>query len=68
MFLAKDGRRCGFEFKYVDAPVMTQPMRTASKDLELGKLLVVYPGKKSYAMVPAAMAVSIRDISFALEW
>jgi len=44
------GKRYGFEFKYQDAPGQTKSMRTASHDLELERLWVVYPGTKSYEL------------------
>ena len=44
------GRRWGFEFKLKDAPVLTKSMRIALEDLELDRLIVVYPGDKEYRL------------------
>jgi len=46
----KEGKRHGFEFKYVDAPAMTPSMRIALEDLKLESLTVVYPGTRSYSL------------------
>ena len=44
------GRRWGFEFKLKDAPVLTKSMRIALEDLELDRLIVIYPGDKEYRL------------------
>lgn len=44
----KDGKKFGVEFKYADAPKITPSMRIALQDLELEKLIVIYPGERSY--------------------
>ena len=50
LVLFKRGRRIGVECKRADAPVLTPSMRTALKDLELDKIVVVYPGDKPYRL------------------
>jgi uncharacterized protein len=50
LLLFKDGRRYGVECKRMDAPSMTPSMRHALTDLELDRLLVVYPGAKAYPL------------------
>jgi predicted AAA+ superfamily ATPase len=50
LFLERDGRRTGVEFKCADAPDMTKSMRIAMADLGLDRLLVVYPGGRIYAL------------------
>ena len=40
----------GNEIKRVDAPTMTSSMVSAFKDLELHRLLVVYPGSTRYTL------------------
>jgi hypothetical protein len=52
------------ECKRMDAPKLTPSMRTAMQDLELHKLIVVYPGSQSYSLakeitvMPLTQAVS----------
>jgi predicted AAA+ superfamily ATPase len=48
LFMLKDGKRIGFEFKYSDLPKMTKSMHIALNDLKLDQLVVIYPGNKSY--------------------
>lgn len=50
LFIIKDGKRIGYEFKYSDAPKITPSMRIASEDLKLDHLYVVYPGSVSYSL------------------
>jgi predicted AAA+ superfamily ATPase len=60
LLMFKHGRRIGVEFKLSDAPKLTPSMRIAMADLKLDHLLVIYPGRKPYALaervdvVPAA--------------
>lgn len=56
LLLFKNGKRLGFEFKYSDAPKMTQSMRTALQDLKLDHLYVICPGQGSY---PIAEKISV---------
>jgi len=48
LLMIKDGHRIGVEFKREDAPRLTRSMRTAFTDLELERLLVIYPGSRPY--------------------
>lgn len=57
-----DGRRCGFEFKYADAPAVTRSMKIARDDLRLHRLLVVHPGTRSYPLDSWAEAVALADL------
>lgn len=50
LLLIKDGRLIGVECKRMDAPRLTPSMRIAVADLKLDRLLVVYPGKRRYAL------------------
>jgi hypothetical protein len=62
--LLKDNKRIGVECKRMDAPKLTPSMRTAIQDLELDKLIVVYPGSQPYSLakgitvMPLTQAVS----------
>jgi uncharacterized protein len=63
LLLIKDQQRIGVECKRLDAPRLTVSMRIAMQDLELEKLIVVYPGSQPYSLseginvVPLAKAV-----------
>ncbi len=43
-----NGKRYGIEFKFSEAPEKTKSMAIAIESLELNKLLIVYPGEKSW--------------------
>ena len=57
MFL--NGRRIGIEIKRADAPKMTPSMGAAIEDLELHRLLVVYPGSVRYTLRPKVEVMSL---------
>lgn len=50
LLLIKNGARVGVECKRMDAPRLTPAMRTALADLELDKLVIVYPGTQPYVL------------------
>jgi uncharacterized protein len=50
LLLLKDGRRLGVECKRMDAPRLTPSMRTALTDLQLDRLVVLYPGDRVYPL------------------
>jgi predicted AAA+ superfamily ATPase len=50
LLLIKDQQHIGVECKRMDAPKLTPSMRTAMQDLELDKLVVVYPGSQPYSL------------------
>lgn len=50
LFILKDGKRIGFEFKYSDTPKVTKSMHIAMEDLKLDHLYVIIPGDFTYAM------------------
>ncbi len=50
LLLFLKGRRIGIEIKRADAPTMTPSMVSALKDLELHRLMVVYPGAARYTL------------------
>jgi predicted AAA+ superfamily ATPase len=52
LLMLKYGRRIGVEIKRADAPRLTPSMRIAMSDLKLDRLLVLYPGAKSYRLAP----------------
>jgi len=53
------GRRIGIEIKRADAPRMTPSMASALEDLELHRLLVVYPGTVRYTLRPKVEVMSL---------
>lgn len=63
LLLFKDGRRIGVECKRVDAPRLTPSMRTAIHDLELSKLLVIYPGSLSYPLAENIQVVPLAALA-----
>ncbi|MBS3780565.1 MAG: DUF4143 domain-containing protein, partial [Desulfovermiculus sp.] len=61
------GKKYGFEIKLTDAPRMTRSMHIAQDDLGLNRLLIVYPGHKSYDLSPSVRVVSILDLPGVLQ-
>jgi uncharacterized protein len=59
LLLIHKGRRVGIEVKYSDAPRLGSSMATAMQDLELDRLLVVYPGEKTYDLGAAIQAMPL---------
>jgi predicted AAA+ superfamily ATPase len=55
------GKRLGIEIKYADAPRMTASMHSALKDLDLNRLLVVYPGSTGYALTPRVDVIPLEE-------
>ncbi len=50
LLLIENGKRIGYEIKYSDAPRLTPSMRIALNELQLQKLIVVYPGTRNYSL------------------
>jgi len=59
LLLFLKGRRIGIEIKRADAPKMTPSMASALDDLDLHRLLVVYPGSIRYALRPRVEVMSL---------
>jgi predicted AAA+ superfamily ATPase len=59
LLLFLKGRRIGIEIKRADAPKMTPSMASALEDLELHRLLVVYPGSVRYTLRPNVEVMSL---------
>ena len=62
LLLLKNGKRIGVECKRVDAPKLTPSMRTALTDLNLSKLLVVYPGPHTYPLADNIQATPLAHL------
>jgi predicted AAA+ superfamily ATPase len=54
----KRGKRWGVECKRADAPRITTSMRVALDDLGLERILVIYPGSKSYSLTKKIQAIA----------
>jgi uncharacterized protein len=59
LLLFLNGRRIGIEIKRADAPKMTPSIGSALEDLELHRLLVVYPGSVRYTLRPNVEVMSL---------
>jgi predicted AAA+ superfamily ATPase len=62
LVLRKDGRLFGVECKRTDAPRLTPSMRVALDDLQLERILVIYPGSKRYQIAPEIEAVPLQEV------
>lgn len=62
LVLFKDGRRIGVECKRKDAPILTPSMRTALTDLRLDRLIVAYPGERSYPLGDRIEVVPLAEL------
>ena len=65
LLLFKNGKRIGVECKRVDAPRLTPSMVTAIQDLELDRLLVIYPGIQSYKLAEKVQVVPLASLATA---
>ena len=63
LILKKDGHTLGIECKRTDAPRMTPSMRSALKDLQLDKIVIVYPGDKRFALHNRVEAIPLKDLT-----
>jgi uncharacterized protein len=62
LLVTAGGRRYGVEVKYADAPAMTKSMHVALQDLQLHRLIVVYPGAEAYALGERTRVVPLTQI------
>jgi len=63
LLIFKDGKRLGFEFKYMDAPRTTRSMHIAIADLKLDHLFAVYPGNVTYPLAEKITAQGLESIA-----
>jgi uncharacterized protein len=63
LLLLKDGKRIGVECKRMDAPRLTPSMHTVIQDLEVSKLVVVYPGAKPYPLAENIQALPLASFA-----
>jgi len=57
-----DGKRYGFEFKYMDAPTRTRSMMIALENLRLDRIWIVYPGSREYEVDDLIAAIPIASV------
>ena len=62
LVLFKHGRRLGLECERKDAPTLTTSMRIALNDLNLDRLVVVYPGERRYALADRAKVIPLTEV------
>lgn len=63
LFIVQNGKRLGFEFKYVDVPKTTKSMHIAIEDLKLDHLAVFYPGNQIFPMTDKISAYGLETIA-----
>lgn len=64
LFILRQGKRLGFEIKYVDAPKITKSMKIAIDSLKLDHLYILYPGRHSFFMEQNISALGIESPEF----
>lgn len=62
LYWQEGGQHLGAEFKYMDAPRITQSMRHAIEDLGLDHLWVLYPGPKAYALAEKITVLPLSEM------
>ncbi len=67
LLLMIDNQRVGVEFKFGDAPTVTRSMQIALQDLQLDRLLVVYPGPESGRLHERIDLVALADLDNVLS-
>lgn len=67
LLLVKDGKRIGVECKRIDAPRLTPSMQTALHDLNLDKLLVIYPGTQPYALKDNVLVMPLKNLAYPIQ-
>jgi len=62
LFWQHNGKHWACEFKFADAPTLTQSMLSALTTLELEKLWVIYPGNTRYPIHEKVEVLPLKDI------
>jgi uncharacterized protein len=62
LLMFKEGEKIGLEFKRNDAPKLTPSMKIAMDDLKLDRLIVIYPGRKSYPLAESINVVPLESL------
>ncbi len=63
LLLFKDGRKVGVECKRLDAPGLTPSMRHALQDLQLDRLVVLYPGQRAYPLADRVVVLPLATLA-----
>jgi predicted AAA+ superfamily ATPase len=63
LFWQDRGRSLAIEFKYSDAPRLTQSMQSAMESLNLDHLWIVYPGKQTYRLKEKITVIPLRSVT-----
>ena len=63
LLLLKNGLRIGIECKRSDAPRLTPSMRTSLTDLELDRLVVIYPGTRRYSLAEGVDVLPLVELA-----
>jgi hypothetical protein len=63
LVLFKHGRRIGVECKRSDAPTLMPSIRIALGDLRLDRVVVVYPGNRSYGLADHVEVVPLVELT-----
>jgi hypothetical protein len=62
LLIHQKGGFSAYEFKYSDAPRMTQSMQMALQDLNLQKICVVYPGNQDYQLSEQVFVIGLQNL------
>lgn len=65
LLLLKDGERIGVECKRMDAPRLTPSMKIAMDDLHLHRIIVFYPGDKTYPLAERIEVTPLASLAIA---
>ncbi len=63
LLLRKHGQMVGVECKRTDTPRMTPSIRTALSDLNLDRVIVVYPGDKRFSLSDQVEAMPLKYLA-----
>jgi hypothetical protein len=63
LLLLKNGKKIGVEVKHADAPRLTTSMRVVLEDLELDRLVVLYPGDVAYSLSERVDVVPVTTLA-----
>jgi len=63
LLLLHGGKRLGVEIKRADAPALTASKRIAFADLQLDRLVVLYPGSRCYPLADGIGVIPLADLA-----
>ncbi len=61
LLIIKGPNKIGLEFKYSDAPALTSSMKIALVDLNLDRLIVIYPGSQQYMLAENVYVIGLQN-------